>query len=320
VEDFPAREVVAWCAGMTAFVLLLLSERYKDSWPRRFLLVSWAIFGSWYWANLAYAGAWHLALGFAFLGLSGALAFTLVRPRPLLAGLCFAIAFGNRTEILLTAPLLLYLLLRHDPWRDGGEPVPLPERLRTRWRDALAFCAFPFLLGVATLWYNYARFHSPFQFGYDLIPGMLKNEYWYKYGFTSLRCVHYNLQAVLFAPSWTVLIDPPFFRPEPFGGSLISASPFLFLVLRDRHRDRPLKVVAWLAIAVTFFAIALHGNSGGIQFSYRYALTLLPWFFVLFLDQPAERVSPLEIALFALSLTSNAWAVYMFYWSGAVRM
>lgn len=318
VEEFPAREVTAWCAGMTAFFLLMLSERYGDNWPRRLLLVSWGIFASWYWANAVYAGAWHLALGMAFLGLAGTLAFTLVNRQPLLAGLCFAVAFGNRTEILFTAPLILYLLVRHDPWRDDGPAQPIFTQLRTHWREGVFFCIFPFLLGVGTLWYNYARFHSPLNFGYDLIPGMLKNEYWYKYGFTSWRCIHYNLQTMLFSSSWSMLIDPPFFRPEPFGGSIISASPFLFLVLRDRYRDRALRFVAWLGITITFLAIALHGNNGGIQFSYRYGMTLIPWFFLLLLDHPEGRLSPLEIGLFILSLLSNAWAVYMFYWSGAV--
>jgi hypothetical protein len=43
-------------------------------------------------------GAWHLALGFAMLGELGAIYFTVFNRKPLLAGLFFALAFGNRPK------------------------------------------------------------------------------------------------------------------------------------------------------------------------------------------------------------------------------
>ncbi len=59
-------------------------------------------------------GAWQIALGLALLGETAALYFTLVRPSPFLAGAFFTLAFGNRTELLLTAPFFLYFF-----WRRG---------------------------------------------------------------------------------------------------------------------------------------------------------------------------------------------------------
>ena len=83
-----------------------------DRWPRRILLALFPIFGTWVWCNLGFGGAWHIALGFALLGEIGALFFILVRPRPLLAGAFFALAFGNRTELILSLPVCVYLLAR----------------------------------------------------------------------------------------------------------------------------------------------------------------------------------------------------------------
>lgn len=118
--------------------------------------------------NLLFSSAWQIALGFAVLGELAALVFTVVRPRPVLAGLGFAIAFGNRTELLLLAPILAWLLIRSDvaQWRRTGHWQPIARKLA-------AFCAVPVLLGVATLWYNHARFGSWVDFGYTRIPGVM---------------------------------------------------------------------------------------------------------------------------------------------------
>jgi hypothetical protein len=285
------------------------------------MLVLLVLFGTWMWCNLVYAGAWQLALALAMLGEVGALAFTLVNRQPIAAGFFFAVAFGNRTEILLTAPLFLYLLLRHDPIRDADAPLPsgpLVQHLRAEWRTVAGFLAFPFLLGVATLWYNFARFHSFTDFGYARIPGIL-NEAWYKHGFFSLYAVPMNLHAMLLASPWQPLGTLPYFKPEPFGGSIFGSCPFLFLAFREGARDRGLKITAWCAIALLTAALWLHGNSGGWQFSYRYATVLLPWLFVLLLDQRGGKITVMEGILFTLSLIINAFATYMYFWSPLMK-
>src|SRR5205823_13913693 len=79
---------------------------------RRILLALFPIFGTWTWSNLGMGGAWQIALGLALLGETAALYFTLVRPSPFIAGAFFTLAFGNRTELLITTPLYLYLFWR----------------------------------------------------------------------------------------------------------------------------------------------------------------------------------------------------------------
>jgi len=319
-DEFPAREVIAWTAGATTLFLVMLSARYGDRLPRRTLLVLLTLFGTWIWCNLVYAGAWQLALALAMLGEVGALAFTLVNRQPLAAGLLFAVAFGNRTEILLTAPLFVYLLLRHDPIRDADAPPSgsFVRRLRAEWPAIAGFLVFPFLLGVATLCYNFARFHALTDFGYARIPGIL-NEVWYKHGFFSLYAVPMNLHAMLLASPWQPLGTFPYFKPEPFGGSIFGSCPFLFLAFREGARDRGLKITAWCAIVLLTAALWLHGNSGGWQFSYRYATILLQWLFVLLLDQRGGKITVTEGVLFTLSLAINAFATFMYFWSPLMK-
>ncbi|GAB4463215.1 MAG: hypothetical protein OHK0029_31470 [Armatimonadaceae bacterium] len=320
---FPAREVVSLAAGTTALFLWMLSGRYRLSPVRRVLLVLLVLLGSWLWCNSAYGGAWQIALQVAVLGQCGALAFSLIYRQPVLAGFFFAVGFGNRTEILLTAPLYLYLLLRPDPKTSGMTAVSWAVHLRREWRTVAGFCLFPLLLGLGTLWYNFVRFHSFTDFGYARIPGVLE-ESWYRYGIFSLRYLPQNIQAMLFSSSWQAGSDYPFLRPEPFGGSVLSVCPYLLLLMRRERCDPALCRVAWVAIGILTFILWIHGNAGGWQFSYRYASVLLPWFFVLFLEargaMPEDARDPAGNFLLAISVLLNAWACYQFYWSGAFRV
>ena len=125
---FPGRAVAALIAGLCVFFFFRLSSLEGKPLGRRILLALFPIFGTWTWCNLGFGGAWQIALGFALLGAVGALYFTLVRPRPLVAGAFFALAFGNRTELILTLPVYVYLLSAplargNDPSRREGEAM-----------------------------------------------------------------------------------------------------------------------------------------------------------------------------------------------------
>src|SRR5207247_3155800 len=148
---------------------------------RRILLALFPVFGTWTWCNLGMAGAWQIALGLALLGETAALYFTLVRPSPFIAGGFFALAFGNRTELLITAPLYLYLFWRCPNGTHQGAAISSPpqgsnlicrikQSLRENAPMLFDFLTLPVTLALLTAAYNLARFHSIFDFGYFLIP------------------------------------------------------------------------------------------------------------------------------------------------------
>jgi hypothetical protein len=117
VKEMPAGFISALTAGFTMLFLLLIARRYDYGLDKQILLSAAILFGTWTWVNETMAGAWQLALGFAMLGELGAIYFTVFNRKPLLAGLFFAMAFGNRTEILLTAPIFMFLLLRDSEFQ-----------------------------------------------------------------------------------------------------------------------------------------------------------------------------------------------------------
>ena len=310
IELFPGTLIAAMLAGAASLLFYLLSARYGDSVKRRLTLTLLPVFGTWMWANLAFAGAWQIALGFAVVGQLGALYFILIDYRPTLAGFCFALAFGNRTEIILLAPIFIYLVIKRAP------PDVVKEGARP-WRMADRFVAIPIALGLLTLGYNYARFSSILDFGYARIPGVL-NEPWYQHGIFSIHAIPLNAGAMLFE-TWRLVDRFPYLRPTGFGGSIFLSCPFLIYLFRTGARDSILKTLAWVAVAVLTLTLWLHGNPGGWQISYRYAMELLPWMFLILLESSPKRVGLVEVALFLASIAINAYSTWLFLWTQGIN-
>ncbi|MEZ5426480.1 MAG: hypothetical protein R2747_09460 [Pyrinomonadaceae bacterium] len=324
VKKMPAAFIAGVLASLNCLFLFLISRFYRHAPSRRILLAMGIMFGTWFWTNLTMAGAWQLTLGFAMLGELGAIYFTVYDRKPILAGAFFALAFGNRTEIVLTAPIFLFLLWMPSLGKKRAEKEkkdPGSEIRNPKWPEILnrwgGFCLVPFLLGVSTLVYNYVRFHSPFDFGHSHIPGVL-DEPWYRYGIFSIYYIPYNFTEMLLT-GWKSVAGYPFYTPTGFGGSIIMASPFLLFALRFGARNKFLKYTAWVSIVVMTFLLWIHGNAGGWQFSYRYAIILLPWLYLILLENSPKKITVLEWITYIFSFIINLYATYLFLWTDYVK-
>ncbi|HYP50122.1 MAG TPA: hypothetical protein VEQ34_04215, partial [Pyrinomonadaceae bacterium] len=115
ITEMPSAFIAAFSASVVCLFLFLIARRYRYGDGKRLLMILGILFGTWMWTNLVMGGAWQLALGFAMIGELGAIYFTVFNRKPLVAGFFFALGFGNRTEILLTAPIFMFLLTRENP-------------------------------------------------------------------------------------------------------------------------------------------------------------------------------------------------------------
>ena len=324
VQSFPGRVLAALIAGLSVYFFFGLAKAFGNDYcglkrpvagrlARRIMLALFPIFGVWTWCNLGFGGAWQIALGLALLGQTAALYFTLVRPSPFIAGAFFVLAFGNRTELLITLPVYLYFF-----WRQPSEKVitwgNLKRGVRENSRMLIRFLSLPVTLGLLTAAYNFARFHSIFDFGYIHIPEVAE-EPWYKHGLFSIQAIPWNIYTMLFQ-GFESIDYFPYIRPNGFGCSIFLASPFLCLLFRRGGRY---KVVAWVTIALLTLVLWLHGNPGSWQFSYRYAMILLPWMFLLLTGNGAANISVPEISLFAISVAINAIATWQFLWTDQIQ-
>ena len=257
IQSFPGRALAALIAGLSVYFFFQLAKAFEvgDSEPlarspiRRFavspnFLALFPIFGTWTWCNLGFGGAWQIALGLALLGQAAALYWSLAQPAPFLAGAFFALAFGNRTELLITLPLYLYFL-----WRQPGEKMinwkTLRDGVQENSQMLIRFLSLPVTLGLLTAAYNFARFHSIFDFGYLHIPEVAQ-EPWYEHGLFSINAIPWNIYTMLFQGFESIAYFP-YIIPNGFGCSIFLASPFLCLLFRQGGRY---KVVAWIAISV----------------------------------------------------------------------
>jgi hypothetical protein len=313
LHNFPGGALAALISGMSVWFLFSLSAVGAASVAKRIMLSMVLIFGTWTWCNLGFGGAWQLALGLALLGETAALYFVLVEFRPLVAGAFFALAIGNRTEIVLCLPIFLYLLLKKIAPEVTGLNA-IAQKSRQNLRVFTYFLMVPVALGLLTAVYNYARFGSPFDFGYARIPRLLQ-EPWYQHGLFSLHAIPWNAYKMLFE-GFHDRPDFPYITFHPFGCCIFLASPFLFLIFRE---GGAYKVVVWIAIGLLTFALWTHGNPGGWQFSYRYGMVLLPWMFLLLLSNGPQEISVIEAALFVVSVTINAIASYQFLWTTQIH-
>lgn len=344
ISDMPGMFIAALQAGLICFFLLKIASTYNVSRTRQIVQTLSILFGTFMWTNLSFGSAWQLALGFAVVGEVGAIYFTVYDRRPLLAGFFFALGFGNRTEILLTAPIFMYLLLRPSGPSRNERPswLTLPDALA----PLAKFCTVPAMLGIATLLYNYVRFHSFTDFGYSRIPGVLE-EPWYNEGIFSWSYIPRQAWEMLFK-SWEPWPAFPYLGPNGFSATILWSSPFLLFLFRTDaprwlqekyrslrarlgkraypsiysvlsfrllHRDHVLKYAAWVAIAILTVLLWTHGNSGGWQFGYRYAMVILPWAFVIMLEWAPRRFGIVEATAIGFSFAANAYATWLYNWT-----
>jgi hypothetical protein len=352
VHNFPGQVLAASIAGGCVYFFFQLARAFGGDYLslqtkpliRRIMLALYPVFGTWTWCNLGFGGAWQIALGLAVLGQVAALYFSLARPWPLLAGAFFALAFGNRTELLITLPLYLYFLWRRPAL--VGQAHRLPEGNRSGrpttlassvsgsddatdaaggWKNIrsaiegnvpmiIRFASIPVGLALLTAAYNFARFHSIFDFGYTHIPEV-RDEPWYAHGLFSIHAIPWNIYTMLFQGFESISYFP-YIEPNGFGCSILLASPFLCLLFR---RGGKYKLAAWLAIAVLTLVLWCHGNPGSWQFSYRYAMILLPWMFLLLTGNGPAKITVSEVSLFAVSVAINAIAMWQFLWTEQIQ-
>ena len=358
IQSFPGRALAALIAGLCVYFFFQLAKAFKGNWnnsspirplalspSRRVLLALFPIFGTWTWCNLGFGGAWQIALGLALLGQAAALYWSLAQPAPFLAGAFFALAFGNRTELLITLPLYLYFLWRQpkpvgqahrlpSPGNRSGGPTistssaaeshqvtvaaftwkTLKRGVQENSQMLIRFLSVPVTLGLLTAAYNFARFHSIFDFGYFHIPEVAQ-EPWYEHGLFSINAIPWNIYTMLFQGFESISYFP-YLIPNGFGCSIFVASPFLCLLFRQGGRY---KAVAWIAIAFLTLVLWLHGNPGSWQFSYRYAMILLPWMFLLLTGNGPPKISVPEVSLFVVSVAINAIGTWQFLWTNQIQ-
>jgi hypothetical protein len=197
--------------------------------------------------------------------LLGALNLALRGRWPWVGGILFGLAVGCRPSVLLAGPALAVLY-----WRFGGP------------RAVVSLVVGAASIGLCLAWYNWARFGSPTEFGYDLITGpngeKVLDEPWYSQGIESPFYIARGLYT-MFLRGFEFDEAFPWLKPSWAGTSVLLTMPFLVYLGRAVWKS-PLILAGWLGLLPLVMDL-MHGNPGFAQFGYRFILDGMPFIWML---------------------------------------
>ena len=202
--------------------------------------------------------------------------------RAWLIGLLAGAAFMTRAPLAFAIPCYALLLapggtlaLRRLVGDTAGGLRGLRGLRGLPWRTwiVLGLGVSPALIGFFA--YNQVRFGTPFESGYALatLPAWLEAQR--ERGLFSIVHIPMNLDYLLVhLPS--VIAEPPFFKPDGLGLSVLLTSPGLLLAFRAEWRRREVQLL-WLTAVLVLIPTLLYYGGGWLQYGYRYFLDSVPF-------------------------------------------
>ena len=290
-QELPAGVMPAILGGVAVAIAYLLVRRQCAEEPARWITLGFATTTLFWVAGTA--GTHLMAEVSATVFLLGSLWFALERRRPIIAGVLFGLAVASRLPVGMAIPLFIYLY-RGATWRFLVGAVPIGA-----------------LVGL----YNLARFGSVIDFGYARIPasdtesGLVTGEPWYTEGIMSPTYLSRGFDAMLLAMPRLDLQQAPFIRPSMSANSLLIAAPFLFWSLLARGR---LALAVGISAALVILVDWMHGNTGTLQFGYRFVLDATPLLLVLLAIAMPVRTSIWFRAAVIVGAVATAYAFWAY--------
>jgi len=263
-------------------------------------------FGTIMWYEAATGSVWYLGqITCAFFLLLGILE-SLTQKRPHIMGAFLGAAYLSRIHTILAAPFFLYILYQSFSREKifslvkGGQWAPvLPPFI------LFVLGALPFLLFNAL--YNYARWGSPLDKGYFLIPGIY-DEPWFSKGMLNIEYIPDHL-SLLFLKLPKIFSHAPYIMPSWFGLAIWITTPVFIATLFAPIKKR-LVQVSWFVSFLIFLVVALRGGTGWTQFGYRYAVDFYPFLLLLtFLGIKRTGFKKIYWILLLIGVTVNLWGV-----------
>lgn len=165
-RDLNQALVSAVIGAMTAVVVYAVARRLLKDPLAQVALTMLMMFGTIFWWVAANGGVWFFAHTTAVFFLFCAIYFTLVRRNPIAAGALLGAAYMCRPTVIMGG--LFFVVMFSDLWlRPRIEGSSLLRRIDLRPLLQFAAGIAPFILVNGLL--NYARYDSPFEYGYSYV-------------------------------------------------------------------------------------------------------------------------------------------------------
>jgi hypothetical protein len=315
---------IALGALNVALVSMILRAMGVERWPRVVLSLVFA-FGTVVWYSAQAGTSWQFAHVVATLFMLVAIYLCQRDGPPALIGLAYIAAAMARLPVAMAAPFFVAYLLDRELRERFGDPTPFgwlgAERPRawTTRPDVLRTLRFAWPAGLevgivvlAYLFYNQARFGSPFENGYAMIPGLLQ-EAQYAHGFFSVV----NIPRIFYAMFLTTPInvaDFPWFQSRQLGGlSIILTTPLFLWSIKARRPDW-FGLGCWASVLLILIPILSHADPGGAQFGFRYAQDLYPFLLLLTVRGLGGWISTEAAIAIGIGFIVNLWGMASTYY------
>ena len=264
---------IVLCSAILSYEIT--RNRTKTLWI--ILLVG---FGNIIWFMSSVGSVWLLGQITAVLFLLLAILALEKKLNPILVGVFLGIAFLSRIELIFALPFFYFLTKKN------------------KWQLITSFTFFVLFY----LFYNFLRFNNPFETGYTLIPGVLK-EPWYDKGILSLSYIPRNLKVMF--------LSLPHLIPSWGGLAIWITSPTFIYSFFAPFKKRSVKL-AWFSIFCILLIICMHGETGYAQFGYRFAVDFYPFLIFLIIKYLSKHnLKWHHWVLLFLSILVNSWGVIL---------
>lgn len=210
------------------------------------------------------------------------------------------------TRITAVCALPFYMMMLYD------------GRFSTWFRRMLQMSVGGIVAFILLCAYNYARFGTPFENGYVLVPlNSAVLDAARDVGLFSLAHVPKNLYAMfLLGPQAYPSIDAPvlqfpYIAPSYWGMGLFWSTP-AFIAAFFAPRSSKLVRACWIACICVAIPLCLYYGIGKAQNGYRYALDFLPFLYINAVLVLNNRWGPGSRWLIYASIISSLWAALFF--------
>ncbi len=273
----------------SALIFMILQEVSRRNWSKlrtsdNLWLTLMFAFGSVHWYIAIIGKMWFMSQIVTVTFLAIAVLLAMEKAPAWLCGVSLGLAMLARPNIMLAFPLLLGITAQGMQDELGKVEYQKLVRWSVRVIPPL------FLVGVGMLWYNYARFGNPLDYGYlnenvaDFMADDLKN-----YGTFHPHFIQRNLKVMLFGlPVWKPECGK--WAPQVAGMSIFLTTPALLYLVRS-FRKTPLVIGAWSAVLLLVGLLANYYNTGAWQYGYKYLLDFIVPVMILMGVAAGKRVS-----------------------------
>jgi Gpi18-like mannosyltransferase len=292
-------------AGLAPAALFLTLEKLRQSGESKrselenLVLACLFCFGSVYFFSSVQGTVWFAAHVVAAVLTTLYLLCALQAERPLLAGVCLALAFATRAPLLFAAPLFVFEAVRRTRLAEPRGAGLLQGYDLQRLLRLLALFASPIALMLAfTLWHNQVRFDAPFENGYRYLSVVWAKRI-AKWGLFDYHYLARNLGVMLTSLPWFPAQGGAV-QINAHGLALWVTTP-MYLWLLGPKRWSPLARALLLTALLVALPTLFYQNTGWVQFGYRFSNDYAPLLFVvLAIAGPSLRGSFMLASAFAV--------------------